>query len=81
MATVSVSYLWIALEVRGAQERAAGEAFMHMLPAGVSREADGDIRGGEFFFFAPPTCSPGVRCIARARARARSRPCPVGEYE
>ena len=26
MATVSVSYLWIALEVRGAQERAAGEA-------------------------------------------------------
>jgi len=26
MATVSVSYLWIALEVRGAQECAAGEA-------------------------------------------------------
>ena len=26
MATVSVSYLWIALEIRGAQERAAGEA-------------------------------------------------------
>ena len=26
MATVSVSYLWIALKVRGAQERAAGEA-------------------------------------------------------
>ena len=26
MATVSVSYLWIALKVRGPQERAAGEA-------------------------------------------------------
>ena len=28
MATVSVSYLWIALEVRGAQERAAGKAIL-----------------------------------------------------
>ena len=36
MATVSVSYLWIALEVRGAQERAAGEA---ILAAGEFRQA------------------------------------------
>ena len=33
MATVSVSYLWIALEVRGAQERAAGEAIFFGGPA------------------------------------------------
>ena len=33
MATVSVSYLWIALEVRGAQERAAGEGRSDFLAA------------------------------------------------
>ena len=38
MATVSVSYLWIALKVRGPQERAAGEAIF--LAAGLFQSCD-----------------------------------------
>ena len=38
MATVSVSYLWIALKVRGPQERAAGEAIFSA--AGLFQSCD-----------------------------------------